>query len=151
MKLQFFRQRKQERGELILVLGERPNFFSDLPGAVPQKGLVQTPGGDTPPKGEPAVEDEVAGMTLVPVTAETHTKLNLPADTTGLEITRLQPNTPAANCGLEKGDIILRINRSSPKNQEEAVDAILNHSREGKATLQVRKGDTTRNAVMNLK
>ena len=52
---------------------------------------------------------------------------------------------------LEKGDIILRINRSAPATYAEAVDAIKNNSREGKATVHVRKGDSTRIAVMDLK
>jgi serine protease Do len=149
MKIQFLRVRKQEKGELILTLGERPNFFlNDLPGT--EKGTVSAPSPGTPPA-QPAADDHVAGMTLVPVPADVHAKLKLPEDTTGLEITRLEANTPASNCGLEKGDIILRINRSAPRTQAEAVDAILNHSREGRATLQVRKGDATRNAVMDLK
>ena len=90
-------------------------------------------------------------MTLSPVRADDRVKLQLPENVPGLVIIKVEPNTPAANCGLEKGDIILRINRSAPGTHAEAVAAILNDSREGKATVHVRKGNATRIAVMELK
>jgi len=149
MKITFFRESKEERGELVLTLGERPNFFlNELPAASNLAGDPATPA--AVPAASTEVE-QVAGMTLQPVAAADRAQLNLPADAPGLVITKIQPNTPAANCGLEKGDIILRINRSAPASHAEAVDAIVNHSREGKATVQVRKGDATRIAVMDLK
>lgn len=150
IRISFFRELKQERGEMMLTLGERPNFFlSELPGG--DKSAVPASAAASPGAAPAASDDHVVGMTLVPVVPEEHIKLKLPEDTTGLIITKVQANTPAANCGLEKGDIILRINRSAPRNYAEAVDAILNHSRDSKATLQVRRGDSTRNYVMELK
>jgi serine protease Do len=149
MQISFFRESKEERGELTLTLGERPNFFlNELPSA----GDLAKPAASPAPASTWAdTVNQVAGMTLLPVDAEDRAKLNLPPDAPGLIITKVEPNTPAANCGLEKGDIILRINRSAPATHAEAVDAIVNHSREGKATVQVRKGDSTRIAVMDLK
>jgi serine protease Do len=146
MKISFFRESQEQRGELVLTLGERPNQF-----------LTETPtAGDTAAAPKPAEApadspDHVAGMTLLPVKADDRAKLNLPADAPGLVISKVLPNTPAANCGLEKGDIILRINGTAPSSHAEAVDAIVNHSRQGMATVQVRKGDSTRIAVMELK
>lgn len=144
-KISFFRASVEERGELILTLGERPNYFL--------KGETPAQPADTTTETTPAASDDtqVAGMSVMPVAAEDRTKLNLPADVPGLIITRITPNTPAANCGLEKGDIILRINRSAPSSFAEAVEAITKNSRDGKATVHVRKGDSTRIAVMDLK
>ncbi len=146
LKVSFFREALEKRGELTLTLGERPNGFLREPGPA----SAEAPPGETAPALK-TDDDQVAGMTLVPVTAEDHEKLKLPADVPGLIITKVQPNTPAANCGLEKGDIILRINRSAPASHAEAVDALLKNSRDGQATLNIRKGDTTRIAVMDLK
>ncbi len=146
LKITFFRESLEKRGELILTLGERPNGF--LRGPTDAKADTQAT--------EPAPtlktgDDQVAGMTLVPVAADDRAKLKLPADVPGLIITKVQPNTPAANCGLEKGDIVLRINRSAPGTYAEAVDALLKNSRDGQATIHIRKGDATRIAVMDLK
>ncbi|HEX2746355.1 MAG TPA: trypsin-like peptidase domain-containing protein [Verrucomicrobiales bacterium] len=150
MKVSIFRASIEKRTDINLTLGERPNFFlKDLTGPDAESPAPATVKTDTP--AAESNDDHIVGMTLAPVTATDHEKLKLPEDATGLIITRILPNTPAANCGLEKGDIILRINRTAPRNHSEAVDAILNHSREGKVSLQVRKGDSTRNAVMELK
>jgi serine protease Do len=150
MKVSIFRASIEKRTDINLTLGERPNFFlKDLTGPDAESPAPATVKTDTP--AAESNDDHIVGMTLAPVTAADHEKLKLPEDATGLIITRILPNTPAANCGLEKGDIILRINRTAPRNHSEAVDAILNHSREGKVSLQVRKGDSTRNAVMELK
>ncbi len=146
LKITFFRESLEKRGELTLTLGERPNGFLREPSAA----KVETPSAEPVPAIK-AEDDQVAGMTLVPVTAGDHEKLKLPADVPGLIITKVQPNTPAANCGLEKGDIVLRINRSAPASHAEAVEALLKNSRDGQATLNIRKGDTTRIAVMDLK
>ena len=148
MKVIFFRESMEKRGEMDLILGERPNFFlSDAPAAT---DLANAPRPTGAPATKPEEDEHVVGMSLVPVATEDHLRLNLPADAPGMIVTRVQPNTPAASCGLEQGDIILRINRSAPKTHSEAVDAILK-SREGKATLQVRRGDSTRDAVMDLR
>ena len=146
LKITFFRESLEKRGELTLTLGERPNGFLRDPG---NAGTDVVPAETAPESAKN--DDQVAGMTLAPVAAADHDKLKLPADVPGLIITKVQPNTPAANCGLEKGDIILRINRSAPVSHSEAVDALLKHSRDGQATLNIRKGDTTRIVVMDLK
>jgi serine protease Do len=150
VRLSFFRESQEERGEMMLTLGERPNFFlEELPAAAKELTENTTPAADASPSAPGA--DQVAGMSLQPVAESDRERLKLPADAPGLVVTGVQPNTPAANCGLERGDIILRINRSAPATHAEAVDAIVNQSLDGKATVHVRKGNSTRIAVMELR
>lgn len=148
LKITFFRESLEQRGELVLTLGERPNGFL----RAPDIGKAETtPADPEPSRALKSEGDQVAGMTLVPVAPDDRAALKLPADVPGLIITKVQPNTPAANCGLEKGDIVLRINRSAPATYAEAVDALTRNSRDGQATIHIRKGDATRIAVMDLK
>ena len=96
-------------------------------------------------------DDQVAGMTLQPVAEADRAALKLPEGVPGLLISKVAANTPAANCGLEPGDIILRINGAAPATHAAAVDAVLNQSRDGQATLTVRKGEVSRIVIMSLK
>jgi serine protease Do len=147
LKVSFFRASVEEKGELILTLGERPNYFLS---EKPESAASPKPA-EAPAEAPANPLNDVAGMSLAAIAPEDRAKLELPPDVPGLIVTSVTPNTPAAGCGLEKGDIILRINRSAPGSAAEAADAIAKHSREGKATLHVRKGDATRIAVMDLK
>jgi serine protease Do len=153
LKLLVFREAREERAELTITLGERPNNF-----LASDKTLAEAPVAEPPAEGEPGKDkdkekdkDQIAGMTLSPIVGEDRPALKLPEGVTGLIITKVEANTPAANCGLEQGDIILRINGATPATHADAVDAILNHSRDGQATLHVRKGNASRIFVMNLK
>lgn len=148
LKLVVFREAREERAEITITLGERPNNFLDT-----DKSLAeQAPPAEPPAEVEKEKDkDQVAGMSLVPVAEADRAGLKLPDGVPGLIITKVEPNTPAANCGLEEGDVVLRINGTTPASHAEAVDAVLNQSRDGQATLHVRKGNASRIFVMNLK
>ncbi len=153
-QIEFFRPDSEKRGELTLTLGERANYFvepgstgTSQPASAPPAEPKTTP--DTPDT--TAVESEVAGMTILPVAEADRMSLKLPEGVTGLIVTRTKANSPAANCGLDKGDIILRINGIAPASYAAAVEAITAHSRDGQATLHVRKDGTTRIVLMDLK
>ena len=146
LKLMVFREAREERAEITVTLGERPNNFL---GSEKQTTQAPPPADEKPAAARDA--DQVAGMSLQAIAEADRATLKLPEGVPGLIITGVEPNTPAANCGLEKGDIILRINGAAPASNAEAVDAVLNHSRDGQATLTVRKGDVSRIFVMSLK
>ena len=123
--------REEEKKEVKVILGERPNNFipetSSAPGSEAEGVLV-------------------AGMKLVAVPEGERAALRLSQG--GLVITAIEPNTSAAVCGLLEGDIIIRINGKQPATPEEAASALA-ESPNGSAMLHVRRGNATRLFVMD--
>jgi serine protease Do len=76
-----------------VTLGERPTNLSVRAGA----GGVQ--------------EGTLRGIAVQNLTPSVREQLGLPASVTGVVITRLDPNSPAAQQGLQPGDVIEGINR----------------------------------------
>jgi serine protease Do len=77
--------------------------------------LSQMPG-EEPSKvsSAPAKTEETKpelGATLEPLTPELREHLNLPSDLPGLLVTEVDPGSPAAQAGLEHGDVIQELNR----------------------------------------
>ena len=66
------------------------------------------------------------GVTVAPLTPELAARLQLPADRQGLVVTELDPNGPAADAGLRRGDLIEQANREplkAPEDLRAAVEA----------------------------
>ena len=51
------------------------------------------------------------GMTLAPLTPDLSARLGLPRDAQGLAVTAVDPFSPAADAGLQTGDVISQVNR----------------------------------------
>ncbi|HET9811457.1 MAG TPA: Do family serine endopeptidase [Sphingomicrobium sp.] len=69
---------------------------------------------------------ELLGMSMSPITPQIAQALNLPAGTRGVVVTAVDPNSDAAQKGLERGDLILSVNQqavTSPAQVTAAVDA----------------------------
>jgi serine protease Do len=83
------------------------------------------------------------GLDLKPVTPEEAKKLQLPEGTTGLLVTDVDPNGPAADEGISRGDVILEVNRQSVETLDEMQSA-LEKSGEKPILLRVaRRGQVT--------
>lgn len=80
------------------------------------------------------------GMTLQPLTAETASRLGLPANEYGLVVTRIDPAGDAANAGLRQGDLIQEVNRRPVRTQADFF-AGLQQSGSRPAMLLVRRGE----------
>jgi serine protease Do len=77
------------------------------------------PGGTTTPQ-------RTLGLSLTPLTPQAARAANLPPTAQGVLITRVDGNSPAADKGLQQGDLIVSINNqpvSSPAQVVAAVDA----------------------------
>jgi serine protease Do len=61
--------------------------------------------------GQPPVQGTLRGITVQSLTSDLRQQLGLPADTQGVVITNLDPTSPAAQAGLQQGDVIESINR----------------------------------------
>jgi serine protease Do len=64
------------------------------------------------------------GLDLQPLTPELAKRLELPSDTKGLVVTDVDPAGPAADAGIDKGDVILEINRQPVETFDQAKSAL---------------------------
>ncbi|MDT7690301.1 MAG: serine protease Do [Acidobacteriota bacterium] len=64
------------------------------------------------------------GLTVTPLTPEVASRLHLPEDTQGLVVTNVDPAGPAAEAGIQQGDLIEQANRQPLKSIEDLRAAI---------------------------
>jgi serine protease Do len=133
--------RREQKKQVSVTLAERPNGFLSgnspgSPAAAPNAAPTADPG-----------EKTVVGMKLAAVAEADRAALKL--TTGGLIITGVDPNTPAANSGLQEGDVIIRINGRQPASAEEAAAALAG-SANGSSMLHVRRDNATRLFVVDV-
>jgi len=82
------------------------------------------------------------GIAVEPVTPEIAKQLNLPPTTQGLVVTEVDPDGPAAEAGLQEGDIIIEINRQPAKTTDDLQTGL--DKAKGKSSLLLinRRGQT---------
>jgi serine protease Do len=86
---------------------------------------------------------EDLGLTVQTLTNELAENLGLEASVKGVVVTQVDPDGPAAEAGLRRGDVILEVNRKPVKNAGSYRKA-LKAAGEGKSVLfLVRRGDNT--------
>jgi len=73
--------------------------------------------------------------------AQTARQLQLPASTTGVVVTGISPSSPAADSGLQRGDVIAEVNRQPVKNTSDFERAMRN-SKDETLLLVNRQGTT---------
>lgn len=82
------------------------------------------------------------GLNLQPLTPQISRQLQLPADTTGVVVTEVDPNGAAAAQGVDRGDVIMEINRQ-PVETLDDVKSALDQSGDSPILLLVsRRGQT---------
>ncbi len=90
--------------------------LSELPEEAPEPPLIET---------EPAAVDGVRLEQLTPPIAR---ELGLPADSTGVVVFDVLPDSPAADAGLRAGDVIIEVDRR-PATSVQLVDRALRNRR----------------------
>jgi serine protease Do len=95
------------------------------------------PGNDAPA--------DALGLTLRGLTDQDRARLGVPSDVNGALVVAVEPDSPAADKGLEPGDLITRVNQK-PVTSANAAVAALKAAKKDKsnALLLVRRGDSQR-------
>jgi serine protease Do len=64
------------------------------------------------------------GVTVAPMTPELATQIGVPRNTQGVVVTGVDPSGPAAQAGIQEGDVIQQVNRQPVRNPNEMRDAL---------------------------
>jgi serine protease Do len=96
-----------------------------------------------PEQGEGTLE----GVQVSALTPQITQQLNLPVGTRGVVVTRVNPGTPAAEAGLQRGDVIQEVNRNAITSVDEFRAAVSGSGSEP-ILLLVNRGGTTQYAVV---
>jgi serine protease Do len=113
--------RNGKHGTVYVTLADRPT----------EEALNKIAGGETTTQGGGSGSTAVAsqqaiGLSLSPLTPELARSANLPATSKGVIITAVDPNSDAADEGLQRGDLIMSVNNqpvTSPAQVIAGVDA----------------------------
>src|SRR5262249_27937704 len=82
------------------------------------------------------------GLSVTPLTPEIAGQLGLGRNVTGVVVAQVDPNGPAAEAGVQEGDVIQQVNRE-PVRRPEDVRALAQKSGDRPALLLInRKGQT---------
>ncbi len=112
----------------------------------PSKGLIA--GKPEATQDEPDVLD---GVTVADIDADTRKEFNLPDTTKGVVISQIDADSPSAAAGLQRGDIVVEINRQPVTNAKQAVDLSEKVKSEKKVLLRVQSHGITRYVVVERK
>ncbi|NNF00473.1 MAG: DegQ family serine endoprotease [Pyrinomonadaceae bacterium] len=99
---------------------------------------------DSSKEAEDAEQEESGklGLNLQPLTPETAAKLKIPEEVKGVLVTGVDPNSPAGEKGIMRGDVIIEINRELVSTLEEVRRAI-SKSDDKSALLLISRGGRT--------
>jgi serine protease Do len=114
--------------DFTVTLGELP---------VEQASAEQEPGG---------TKSELSGISVQDLDARTARQLGVPSNTTGVVITGINPSSPAADSGLQRGDVIEEVNRKPVHNTAD-FEAAMRGSKDQTLLLVNRQGSTMYVAV----
>jgi serine protease Do len=117
--------RNGEPRDVSLTLGEAPTG----------KGLGNTSGGQ--------VESPMRGVQVDNLTADIRQQLGLSSDVKGVVVTGVPDDSPAADAGLQRGDVIEQVNRLDVKSVTDYQRLIRQAGKQALVLLVNRGGSTT--------
>jgi serine protease Do len=88
--------------------------LGDLPGT---EAINREPKGGNP-------DSALAGVSVDNLDAQTARQLHLPGNTSGVVVTNISPSSPAADSGLQRGDVIQEVNRKPVSNVSDFEQAV---------------------------
>lgn len=84
----------------------------------------KTTGRSTGDQTAPQNQGGKLGVALEPVTPEIAKRLGLESDSEGLVVTEVEPDGPAAEAGISRGDVILEVNRKTVRSVADVRSAL---------------------------
>ena len=117
--------RNGETRDVSLTLGEAPEG----------KGGGKAPGGS-------AENSPMRGVQVQPLTADIRQQLGLDSDVKGVVVSDVPDGSPAADAGLQRGDVIEQVNRQ-PVNSVADYDRLIREAGKQSLVLLVNRGGTT--------
>jgi serine protease Do len=109
----------------------------ELPETVERAGAGRNNGGPAP--AEPALE----GLQVSALTADIAQQLNLPAGVRGIVVSNVDPDSKAADAGLQRGDVIQEVNRKPVTSVEQFRTAVRDAGNAPILLLVNRQGQTS--------
>ena len=104
---------------------------------------------EAPPAGEPGgpVDEskpiDTLGMTISPLDERVREQAKVPEDVTGVIVSQVRPTSDAAEKGIQRGDIIVRIGSKEVAGTDDVTKAVKQHKDDGKKSvlLRLRRGE----------
>jgi serine protease Do len=97
------------------------------------------------PVGNDSATADLLGLTLRGLTDQDRARLGVPSDVNGALVVAVEPDSAAADKGLEPGDLITRVNQKPVTSANAAVAALKTAKKDkSNALLLVRRGDSQR-------
>ena len=90
------------------------------------------PGGDRTPSGPPASTVETLGMSLATLTPELRERYEIDEKTKGVVITKVDEGSPAAERGLQPGEVIVEVNQEPVSSPQQVVDKVKEAKSQGR-------------------
>ena len=134
-----------KHGTVYVTLADRPT----------EEALNKIAGGDTGTQGatgngtSATAATKALGLSLAPLTPELARAANLPATARGVIVTAVDPNSDAAEQGLQRGDLIMSVNNqpvTTPAQVIAGVDAARKANRSS-VLLLIKRGNSTEGFV----
>ena len=130
--------RSGKRATVTVQVGERPT----------EDQLAKLSGGDSGTQGDSGgsatTPQRALGLSLAPMTPEAGRSLNLPSGVGGVLITTVDPNSNAAEQGLQRGDLIISVNNQAVRSPAQVIAAVDAARKAGRSSvlLLVKRGNS---------
>ena len=98
--------------------------------------------GDATVDGATTSPQRALGLSLAPLTPQLGRAANLPPNAQGVIITKVDPNSPPAEKGLQQGDLIVSVNNQSVTSPAQVIAAVDTARKAGRSSvlLLVKRG-----------
>jgi len=110
----------------------------------PEERKLATRRWEAPQKQE---EEEAIGMTVAEITPEMAKRMDLPPNE-GVIVKDVDPQSPAGKAGIQRGDVILEINRSPVVDMKSYRDAMEKSAKADSLLILMRRGASSRYVVI---
>ncbi|HXL40404.1 MAG TPA: Do family serine endopeptidase [Myxococcales bacterium] len=136
VKLDLVREGRQRTVEVKLA--ERPDE-KDQGGRTPSKG------------GQDKEQGDLLGLSVQDVTPQLARQSQVDPATKGAVVVDVAPDSPAADAGLEPGDVVLEVNRRAVASAAEYKNAVKGVKKGDTALVRVRRGQATQYVPVRVK